>query len=244
MSRFKLLNFYLHTFATSFLMSRKRSSEKDSCPFSLNTGVTMNLLPSTSYVEGFFIFACISVLLELFIGITSLYLISIFLCFTVYLPGIYALLPDCLGIKQAVAGNDHHNSKIPSIEYLRAPHQVCVRAWASIILLLQRHGVPIYRIGLKAALVARTVCPPLQVQEITILRFSPFQEKVNRLSSWRRTLCRSDVKGLCLNYRYSVFKLQLLLCDTRSKQKEGGEKRGTKNVLSLITTENRQIRTG
>ena len=150
-------------------------------------------------------------------GFGSWYLISIFLCFSVYLPST-----RLLGIKQAVAGSDYHNSDIPIYEYIRVPHQVCVRAWASIILLLQRHGVPVYRIGLKAALVARTVCPPIQVQEITILRFSPFQEKVNRLSSWRRTLCRSDVKGLCLNYRYSVFKLQLLLCDTRSKQKEGG----------------------
>ena len=119
--------------------------------------------------------------------------------------------PDCIiGDKTGCYWYSYHNSEISCSEYLRVPHQVCVRVWTSFIFLLHRHGVPIYRIGLKAALVARTACPPLQVQEITFLRFSPFREKVNRLSSWRRTLCRSNAKGLCLNYRYSVFKLQLL----------------------------------
>ena len=93
-------------------------------------------------------------------------------CITVYLPGIYALLPDCMGIKQAVAGSDYHNSDIPLYEYIRVPRQVCVLGvvlaislkanayckYASIIFILHRHGVPIYQIRLKAALIARTVC--------------------------------------------------------------------------------------
>ncbi len=186
-------------------MSRKRISEKDSCPFSLNTGVTMNLLPSTSYVEGFFIFSCISIWVGLFIGITSLYLILICFSFTsswrTYLPN---RVEGCVG----------RSDSLSACLVDRESRQAIVMA-AHLMSLGCKRSVPELPL----------FC--FQAAMFSLCTSAKHLEKKLPLTYyyWKHWKLRVFLKD---------FKLLLLLCDAWSKQKVGGEREVGKKSSHLL----------